>query len=140
MTEKNFSRINKIISSRRIVFIGSVDEDGFPNIKAVLSTKKNEGIKVFYFSTNTSSKRVSQYRNNPKAVLYFCDTLLFRGVMLKGTMEILTDSNSKEMLWKKGDTQYYPLGVTDPDYCVLKFTADSGRYYSNFNSESFHIE
>jgi general stress protein 26 len=27
---------------------------------------------------------------------------------------------------------YYPLGVTDPDYCVLKFTAENGRMYENF--------
>ena len=31
-------------------------------------------------------------------------------------------------------------GVTDPDYCVLKFTAKEGRYYSNFKSENFKIE
>ena len=60
--------------------------------------------------------------------------------MLKGTMEVLEDHASKEMIWREGDTIYYPLGVTDPDYCVLKFTAYSGRYYSNFKSENFLIE
>ena len=39
--------------------------------------------------------------------------------MLRGTMEVLTDSASKEMIWQEGDTMYYPEGVTDPDYCVL---------------------
>jgi pyridoxamine 5'-phosphate oxidase len=29
--------------------------------------------------------------------------------------------------------------VTDPDYCVLKFTAKSGRFYGNFKSESFDV-
>ena len=38
-----------------------------------------------------------------------------------------------------GDTTYYAGGVTDPDYCVLRFTAQSGRYYSNFNSEDFEV-
>ena len=64
----------------------------------------------------------------------------FRGAMLRGTMEVLTDSASKEMIWQEGDTMYYPEGVTDPDYCVLKFTATSGRFYSNFKSESFIVE
>ena len=64
----------------------------------------------------------------------------FRGVMLRGTMEVLTDSASKEMIWQEGDTMYYPEGVTDPDYCVLKFTATSGRFYSGFKSESFMVE
>jgi general stress protein 26 len=44
------------------------------------------------------------------------------------------------MIWQKGDIIYYSQGVTDPDYCVLKFTAIEGRYYSNFKSESFVIE
>lgn len=34
---------------------------------------------------------------------------------------------------------YYSRGVTDPDYCVLKFTAEKGRYYHNFKSEDFAI-
>lgn len=84
--------------------------------------------------------RVSQYRANPKACIYFCDKRFFRGVMLIGTMEVLEDAASKEMIWRAGDTMYYPGGVTDPDYCVLKFTANAGRYYSNFKSESFAIE
>ena len=59
--------------------------------------------------------------------------------MLKGTMEVLEDSESKEMIWREGDTMYYPKGVTDPDYCVLRFTAAEGRYYSNFKSKTFEI-
>ena len=41
------------------------------------------------------------------------------------------------MLWQEGDTMYYKEGVTDPDYCVLKFTAVKGRYYSNFSFGGF---
>lgn len=59
--------------------------------------------------------------------------------MLIGTIEVLEDSNSKEMIWKKGDTMYYSKGVTDPDYCVLCFTATKGRFYSSFKSESFDV-
>ena len=64
----------------------------------------------------------------------------FFGAMLTGTMEVLEDSFYKEMIWQEGDTMYYPEGVTDPDYCVLRFTAEQGRYYSNFSSENFEVE
>lgn len=120
-------------------FIGSIDDQGFPNIKAMLQPRKRDGIKVFYFSTNTSSMRVRQYLSDPKACIYFCDNRFFRGVMLRGTMEVLTDAESKEMIWREGDTRYYQEGVTDPDYCVLKFTATSGRFYSDFHSEDFSV-
>lgn len=131
--------IGGIIDKQNTAFISSVDADGFPNTKAMLAPRKREGIKTIYFSTNTSSMRVAQYRENPKACLYFCDKRFFRGVMLKGTVEVLEDSDSKGMLWQSGDTMYYSKGVTDPDYCVLRFTATSGRYYSNFKSESFEV-
>ena len=123
-----------------IAYISSVDQDGFPWTKAMLKPRKREGIKAFYFTTNTFSIRVAQYKANPKASIYFCDAKGFKGMMLRGTMEVLTDAASKEMIWHDGDEQYYPGGVTDPNYCVLKFTAIDGRFYSDFYPRSFVIE
>jgi general stress protein 26 len=82
---------------------------------------------------------VAQYRQNLKASIYFCDQSQFNGVMFIGSMEVLEDSESKEMIWEDGDTMYYPEGVAAPDYCVLKFTAESGRWYGNLNTESFEV-
>lgn len=132
--------IGNLIDKQSVAFISSVDEEGYPNMKAMLPPRKREGIKQFYFTTNTHSKRVGQYKQNPKASIYFCDKRFYRGVMLKGTMEVLEDSENKEMIWQEGDTMYYPLGVTDPDYCVLRFTSDNGRFYTNFSSENFVVE
>lgn len=109
-------------------------------MKAMLPPRKREGIKCIYFTIKTSFMRVSQYKENSKVSVYFCDKRFFRGVMLKGIMEVFEDSESKEMLWHEGDTIYYPLGVTDPDYYVLKFTAHKGRFYSNFKSENCNVQ
>ncbi|HHU51218.1 MAG TPA: pyridoxamine 5'-phosphate oxidase family protein [Firmicutes bacterium] len=132
--------IGNLVDKASVSIISSVDEEGFPNTKAMLPPRKREGIKVIYFSTNTSSMRVKQYRQNPKACIYFFDKRFFRGVMLKGTMEVLQDFESRNMIWRDGDERYYPQGVDDPDYSVLKFTAQSGRYYANFKSENFEVE
>ena len=129
--------IAQMADSLPIAFISSVDNEGYPCTKAMLAPRKREGIKVFYFTTNTFSLRVAHYKANPKASIYFCDAEGFKGMMLRGTMEVLTDAKSKEMIWHEGDTQYYPGGVTDPNYCVLKFTATDGRFYSDFYPRSF---
>lgn len=92
---------------------------------------------MFYFTTDTFSMRVAQYKANPKASLYFCDENRFRGLLLRRTMEVLTDAASKEMIWREGDTEYYLGGVTNPNYCVLRFTAIDDRFYSDYNSRSF---
>ena len=132
--------IAKMADTLPIAYISSVDKEGFPCTKAMLAPRKREGVKTFYFTTNTFSLRVAHYKANPKASIYFCDEKGFMGMMLRGTMEVLTDAASKEMIWREGDTQYYPAGVTDPNYCVLKFTAIDGRFYSDFYPRSFLID
>ena len=138
----NFLKLASFIKRRKVAFICSVDADGYPNVKAMLKPRKTDGLKHFYFTTNTSSMRVGQYLNNPCASVYFYHKGLinYTGVMLRGKMEVLTDKETKEMIWRKGDTVFYKGGVTDPDYCVLKFTAESGRYYRNLKTESFTVD
>lgn len=44
------------------------------------------------------------------------------------------------MIWRRGDTMFYKKGVTDLDYCVLKFTVVKGRYYCDLKTESFNCD
>lgn len=137
----NIEKLEEFVAKRSISFIASVDEDGFPNMKAMLAPRKINGLKEFWFTTNTSSMRVAQFRANNRASIYFYEKgrFSYQGLMLVGTMEVLEDQQSKDMIWQFGDTIYYKGGKIDPDYCVLKFTANKGRYYSNFKTESFEI-
>lgn len=41
------------------------------------------------------------------------------------------------MIWRKEDTMFYKKGVKDPDYCILKFIVESGRYYCDLKMEGF---
>lgn len=105
---KTTERIFDFISKQKVAFIASVDAKGFPNMKAMLMPRKIEG-SCFYFTTNTSSMRVTQYRENPKASIYFFNKGRFRyeGVMFIGTMEVLEDMETKKEIWRVGDTMFY---------------------------------
>lgn len=132
--------IGNLVEKSTQAFIAYIDGEGYPITKAMLKPRERNGIKEFWFTTNTSSNKVKFFRENPKASIYFVDKRFFRGVSLIGSVEVLEDGESKRRIWLEGDTMYYPLGVDDPDYCVLKFTAVKGRYYSNFHSEDFIID
>lgn len=121
-------------------FVGSVDDGGFPQVKAMLAPRGREELRVFWFSTNASSMRVAQFRRNGAVCLYFCDPRTFRGLLLTGTMEVLEDAASRRLVWREGDERYYPGGVDGPDCCALRFTARTGRYYCDFHSENFEIK
>lgn len=130
----------EFIEKQKVAFIASVDEAGFPNVKAMFVPRKIEG-NDFYFTTNTSAMRSQQFMKNPKASIYFFNKGRFKyeGIMLTGTMEVLQDDETKKDIWRDGDTMFYKQGVTDPDYCVLKFTAIKGRHYCDLKTESFDI-
>jgi general stress protein 26 len=69
--ENVLEKVEKLIDSVKVSFIGSVDAEGFPNMKAMLAPRKHVGLRTFWVTTNTSSRRVAQYRKNPKASIYF---------------------------------------------------------------------
>lgn len=132
--------IGNLIDKTTITQICYLDKEGYPVTRAMLAPRKREGIKTFWFTTNTSSNKVKCYKENPLGSIYFVDKRFFRGVNLVGKVEVLEDEETKRMIWHEGDEIYYPLGINDPDYTVLKFTAVKGRYYHNFKSEDFPIE
>ncbi|HEX2953662.1 MAG TPA: pyridoxamine 5'-phosphate oxidase family protein [Bacillota bacterium] len=129
----------KLIKRSKTVLVGSIDAEGYPAIKAMFHME-NEGLHYFWLGTNTSSEKVRQFRTNPHACLYFVDMKGFHGLTLAGEMEVLEDPESKKRLWREGYEIYYPGGVTDPDYCVLRFTAKKARYYHALQKVNFNIE
>ncbi len=93
-------KIENFIDKQKVSFICSIDDENYPNARAMLKPRKHSGLREFYFSTNTSSMKVKQYRANPNASIYFYYKGLIKyvGVMLKGKMEVLTDQKTKNML------------------------------------------
>ena len=108
--------------------IGYSDADGYPNVRRVFCVW-HKGLGGHLISTNTGSQHVQSLLKNGRACLYFSDDASFEGLCLYGTAHIRTDRKYKELLWNPGDEKYYPLGVDDPDYCVIEFIAERGRYY-----------
>jgi len=65
---------------------------------------------------------------------------IWKGCYMKGNMEIVTDMNVKQKYWSNlYKNAYEGKSHTCPDFCLLKFTPISGRYYANFKIEDFEI-
>lgn len=137
--EKILIESNELVENSKIVMVGSNGENGYPNIKAMMRLK-HDSLKKFWLSTNTSTKMVERLKRDNKICLYFVDDDKFAGLMLVGTIEILQDRDSKKMLWNDGCEVYYPLGIDDPDYTVLCFTAEWGNYYRHLKNVTFELE
>ena len=134
------TRILQFIAEQKTAFIASVNEQGYPVIRAMLAPRKIDGNEI-YFTTNTSSNKIKQYSANDKACIYFYKRGKFKyqGVAIIGEMQVCTDQNTKEKMWRFGDKLFYKKGVTDPDYLVLKFTAEEAEYYCDFKIEKIEL-
>lgn len=135
------SEIRALRENAHVAYIGSVDENGFPQIKGML-VLEHDSMKTQYFSTNTSSKRVGQFLKNAKASVYYSDETRskYKGALFTGTIEVCTDHATKAFLWQDGFEIYYPKGVDDEDYCVYKFTAETVNYYHGLSNSTLSIE
>jgi pyridoxamine 5'-phosphate oxidase len=127
-----------LIKKSEIVILSTVDEEGYPNMRALLNLEK-ESLNTVWFSTNASSKKIGQIEKNGKAGAYFFDAASFQGLRLTGDIKIRKDQEAREKLWKPGFERYYPQGVNDPDYCVLELQVKKGNYYEGFEKAEFEI-
>lgn len=128
----------QLAAESKNALVGSIGSEGYPNIKCMFNMEA-EGLHTFWFGTNTSSKRVAQFRENSKACVYFVDQEQFKGLMLVGEMEVLEDLESKKRLWREGFEMYYPQGVNDPDYSVLRFKAKTANFYHGLENLTFEV-
>jgi len=126
-----------MIDSCEIAMFGNKDEQGNPQIKAMIKAA-NDGLNVFWFCSNTSSRRVSQMKKDSNACLYFYDN--FEGVMLSGHAEVSYDDDVRKSFWEDDMLIYYPKGYTDPDFALIKFTAKTGNYYKDLQNENFDVK
>jgi general stress protein 26 len=94
-----------------------IDEDGFPSASTV-SISKHDGIKWLTFCVHADDNKANRARKNNRASV--CVNSLEYNVTLVGTVEILTDTETKKEMWYKGLEQHWS-GPEDEKLCILRF-------------------
>jgi general stress protein 26 len=125
-----------IIEKAPAVILTTMDENNCPKTRAMLNLPENT-LEQIWFTTNTSSEKLEQIKNNNKANAYFCIPNTWTGLLLVGKIKILDDMKVKKNIWKQGWEMYYSKGVNDPDYTVLCFETQSIEYYSDLKKQKF---
>jgi general stress protein 26 len=94
---------------------------------------------ITYLTTNTSSPKMSQISANPKVSVYFCNPGKFHGLMLGGNVEVVTDRELRKEMWQEGWKMYYPGGVDDPEYTILRLLPAFAKGWSGEGPFGFDI-
>lgn len=122
-----------LLGSAGEAFVTTIDEHGYPQTRCMFNLRNKKRFSkaadlfaehnddfMILLTTNTSSAKIVQIRQNPASCIYYCKSDVFQGLMLSGDLEILNDPQIREAIWHDGWEQYYPQGPHDPDHTVLR--------------------
>ncbi|MFW9942836.1 MAG: pyridoxamine 5'-phosphate oxidase family protein [Candidatus Thorarchaeota archaeon] len=141
----------ELIETSKAVYLTTIDSEGYPITRAMFNLRnkvqfpefsdffsKQHNQFIIYISTNTSSSKIDHIKKNPKICAYFCDPEDVKGVMFGGKAEIIDDMKIKQIIWLDWWKRYYPKGLGDPDYTLLKLNAKKAIFYYRLNQIKFN--
>jgi len=137
MNVKMFEKANEILKKSANVFLGVIDENGYPVVMS-MSLINPESISEIFLSTTLDSNKSKSLQNNNKASI--CYNTSSDNITLVGEAEILTDQESKSKCWQNWFIEVYQGGETDPNYCIIKFTTQRASLYIDDETSEFAIE
>lgn len=132
----------ELMNVAEVACLSTLTEDGFPETRALLNLnnpkqfpkltqiiKKSEENMVAYLTTNTSSFKMKNILDNPKVNIYYYKEGSNAGLMLQGTIEIVNDMKLKEAFWHDEWKIFFPKGIEDSDYTLLRLTPEIAKGY-----------
>jgi len=142
----------KLMEESKAAILTTIDLEGYPITRAMFNLRNMEQFPEFseffknqqnqftiYISTNTSSTKVNHLSKNPTMCVYYCDPEDFKGFMLVGSAQIVNDMELKKQIWLDWWTRYYPGGLEDPDYTLIRMEPKKARFYYKLNQVNFEI-
>jgi len=123
------SEIQKIISimkaNARHAYFATSDEDQ-PQVRPVSPIVEDD--MSIWVTTFNSSRKVKQIMHNPKCCLAFVEYPDGdKAVIVTGKAKIIADLTCKERVWNLANFnlyQYFPKGIEDEEFCLLKIEID----------------
>lgn len=142
----------ELMETSKAAYLTTIDHEGFPITRAIFNLKNKEQFPDFssffqkqsdeflvFISTNTSSSKTAHIKKNPAICVYYCDADDFKGFMLGGLADIITDLEIKKEIWLDWWDKYYLKGVEDPDYSLIRLHPTQARLYYKLNQTNFEL-
>ena len=112
--------IEKNLGMGTYCVLAQIDLEGYPTASTITASKA-DGINWITFCTGLGGTRTTRIdKCNRASVCFNADDY---NITLVGTMEILTDPDTKNEMWYEGLENHFS-GPQDPNYCVLRFKTE----------------
>ena len=109
-------------------------ENGYPT-SSTMTISKADGINWLSFLSSTNGTKAQRIAKSNKACVCLASSEYH--ISLVGTMEVITDPMEKKEHWQEVATEFFKSDWNDPQWCVLKFTAETYNiFFADNDSEA----
>lgn len=115
------SYADELVRQCAIMFVSSVNENGYPRICCV-NKLKDEGFRDIYFVTSKRSEKqgkAKHFESNAKSSICFQNG--GDSLTLVGKVEMITNKSTMQELWNESDKVFFPKGIDDPKIRFIHF-------------------
>jgi len=110
-----------------------MDENGYPTASTI-TISKADGIQWLTFLSGLGDNKATRITKYNRGCV--CLSTSEYNITLVGTLEILTDLETKKAMWQEPIKEYFS-GPEDPEFCVLRFHTESyNLFFSDDGAEA----
>ena len=143
------SEILQLIEKVKTLVISAMDKDGTPITKGVTKLGHDD-LAALYFCTSKNSAFYQWFLQNAKTSVYMFDDdpntaypsvdEKYFSLSLIGKMEAVCDHETKERFFSDYLAMFYPGGIDDENYNLMRFSIQSGKYYRGITDNSLSLD
>lgn len=116
------ARAREIMGKSMVTSFASIDENGCPQIRAMMPTAIEDDFIVYYITSRMTSK-CRQIQANPKVSSLWSEVIdpmtNWRSVLVKGEARISDDKALRDRFWMDEYRPFFPGGADDPNYVII---------------------
>ena len=116
------SNVKEHLNTVKTISVSTCADDK-PSCRIMERQKVDDDLKI-WFVTHNNSLKIKQLNKNSSTCIVSSNYETAKDIRLYGKMDIHTDREAKEYVWKDDLKQYFEGGINDPLFTVLKFTLE----------------
>lgn len=131
--QENNQKIHGLIHDIRVAMLTTLDTDGQLHSRP-MGTQETEFDGSVWFFTSRSSGKIHSIETESHVNLAYSKPEDQRYVSLAGKAFVVEDRVQMEKLWSPILKAWFPLGLEDPDLCLLRIDVESAQYWDSPSS------
>lgn len=125
MSEQQRNEVEKFIKSLEFGIIATNNPETGARLSA-LNNLAGQTLQQLHYGTESSSQKVKNILLDPRCEVMYTNAAGGQ-IMLSGTAEIITDTETKKRLWQEWMNEYSPEGPEGNGVCIICFNPVSIR-------------